>query len=217
MDLYEFVRGPVAWVSFLFFLAGCAFRMAVVLKKGHQKKMLYPLVSLKGGFLSILHGIVPFSSSYMRRHPMLTVVSAIFHTCLLVVPLFLLAHSVVWYESWGILWWSIPDTAADVMTVCVVLACLFFVGRRLTVPEAKKLTRPGDFFLLAVIVLPFLTGFLATHQIGPYRLMLILHVLSGELFLIMIPFSRLSHMFLFWFSRAYMGAEFGKVLRPRDW
>ncbi|MEW6078136.1 MAG: TmcC family electron transfer complex membrane anchor subunit [Thermodesulfobacteriota bacterium] len=217
MDLYEFVRGPVAWAAILFFLAGCVFRMIIVLKKGHQKRMIYPLVSLRDGFLSILHGTIPFGSAYMRKHPALTVVAFIFHVCLLFVPLFLLAHSVVWYESWGILGWSIPDMVADVMTVCVVLACLFFVVRRLTVPEVKKLTRPGDFLLLAVIVLPFLTGFLATHQVGPYRLMLILHVLAGEFFLVMIPFSRLSHMFLFWFSRAYMGAEFGKVLKPRDW
>ena len=217
MDIYELVRGPIAWVAFFVFLAGCLFRLIAVLRKGHQKKMIYPWTSIRDAFLSLVHGIVPFGAKYMRKHPVMTVVSAVFHVCLLVVSLFLLAHIVVWYESWQIVWWSLPDRLADVMTVCVILACLFFAVRRLVVPEAKKLTRAVDFLLLLVVILPFLTGFFATHQIGPYRPMLILHVLSGEVLLVMIPFSRLGHMFLFWFSRAYMGAEFGRVLKTREW
>jgi nitrate reductase gamma subunit len=217
MDMYELARGPLAWAAFLVFLAGCVFQLAIILRKSHQKKMLYPVNSITGGLRSILHGIIPFGASYMRRHPVLTVVTVVFHSCLLAVPLFLLAHVVVWHESWKILWPALPDKAADVMTVCVLLACLFFAVRRLIVPEAKRLTRASDFFLLAVIALPFLTGFLAAHQIGPYRPMIILHVLTGEVFLIMIPFSRLGHMFLFWFSRAYMGAEYGRVLKAREW
>lgn len=215
--MYELARGPLTWAAFLVFLSGSAFQLLLILRKKHQKKMLYPSESLRGGLLSILHGIIPFGASYMRRHPVLTAVTAVFHACLLAVPLFLLAHVVVWYESWKVLWPAVPDGAADVMTVCVLLSCLFFAVRRMTVPEAKKLTRASDFILLAVIALPFLSGFLAAHQIGPYRPMLILHVLSGDVFLIMIPFSRLGHMFLFWFSRAYMGAEFGRVMKARDW
>lgn len=217
MDVYELVRGPIAWAAFIIFLTGCAFRLIAVLRKGHQKTMIYPWVSIRDGLRSFLHGTVPFGAGYMRKHPAMTLVSAVFHVCLLVVPLSLLAHIVIMYESWGVVWWSLPDRAADVMTMCVIIACLFFAGRRLVVPETKKLTRFGDFFLLAVIALPFLTGFMAAHQIGPYRPMLILHVLSGEIFLIMIPFSRLGHMFLFWFSRGYMGAEFGRVMKTRDW
>jgi len=75
----------------------------------------------------------------------------------------------------------------------------------------------SDYVLLAVVMLPFLTGFLAYHQLGPYRPMLILHILAGEIMLVAIPFSRLSHMFFFFFTRVYMGSEFGKVRNARDW
>ena len=103
------------------------------------------------------------------------------------------------------------------MAIWVMLACVYFLVRRSVVPEVKKSTRLADVLLLIMILLTFLTGFLCTHQWGPYRPLLIAHVLAGELLLIAIPFSKLGHMLFFMFSRAYMGAEFGKVLRAREW
>jgi len=84
-------------------------------------------------------------------------------------------------------------------------------------PEVQNVTFLSDYVLLAVVALPFLTGFLAYHQLGPYRPMLILHILTGEIMLVAIPFTRLSHMFFFFFTRAYMGSEFGNVRNARDW
>jgi nitrate reductase gamma subunit len=121
------------------------------------------------------------------------------------------------YESWKIQWCSLPECAADVMSVLVVLACVFFLVRRIVAPEVQNVTFLSDYVLLAVVMLPFLTGFLAYHQIGPYRLTLIHHILAGEILLVAIPFTRLSHMFFFFFTRAYMGSEFGNVRNARDW
>jgi nitrate reductase gamma subunit len=61
------------------------------------------------------------------------------------------------------------------------------------------------------------TGFLAYHQIFSYEWMVIAHVLSGELLLVMIPFSRFSHMITAPLTRAYTGSEFGNVRHARDW
>jgi hypothetical protein len=47
--------------------------------------------------------------------------------------------------------------------------------------------------------------------------MISLHVATGCLWLIAIPFTRLAHMLWFVFSRAYMGSEFGSVRHARDW
>ena len=47
--------------------------------------------------------------------------------------------------------------------------------------------------------------------------MIILHILSGELWLAAIPFTRLSHMVLAPLSRAYIGSEFGAVRHAKDW
>lgn len=217
MDVYELVRGPFAWVALIIFVAGSLYRIISMLATGIKEPGLYPATSFKGAVRSILHGLIPFGSTYMRRQPLFTIVTIGFHLSVIILPLFLLAHIVLWYESWQILWWSLPDLLADVMAIWVILACIYFLGRRWVVPEVKNVTRPGDILLPAIILLTFLTGFLAYHQWGPYRPILILHVLAGELLLIAIPFSKLGHMLFFLFSRAYMGAEFGTVLKARDW
>jgi nitrate reductase gamma subunit len=217
MDIYELVRGPFAWVALIVFVAGSLYRIAAMLISGKKEPSLYPATSLKDGLRSILHGLLPFGSTYMRRQPLFTVVTIGFHLGVIILPLFLLAHTVLWYESWQILWWSLPDLLADIVAVWVMLACVYFLVRRSTVPEVKQVTRPTDILLPAIVLLTFLTGFLAYHQWGPYRPMLILHILAGEILLVTIPFSKLGHMLFVMFSRAYMGAEFGKVLKAREW
>jgi nitrate reductase gamma subunit len=153
----------------------------------------------------------------MRKQPLFTLVTFLFHLCVVILPIFLLAHIVLWYESWVILWWSLPDMLADAMALWVILACLYFMGRRLLIPEVKQVSRPADLLLLMIILLTFLSGFLAYHQWGPYRPLLILHVVSNEILLVVLPFSKLGHMFFSFFSRAYMGAEYGKTLKVHDW
>jgi nitrate reductase gamma subunit len=120
-------------------------------------------------------------------------------------------------ESWGIKWWSLPPIAADIMTVAVVIGGLFFIGRRLRLPEVKNVTTYSDFLLIALVLAPFVTGFIAYHQWFAYKTMVILHIVTGALMLMAIPFTRLAHMLFFLFTRAYMGSEFGFVRHSRDW
>jgi nitrate reductase gamma subunit len=218
MELYLLARGPFVWAACFIFLLGCLYQAVFILAVGHgQGKFLYPGASLKGSLKSYIFGILPFSSFYMRKNPALTIVTVVFHICLFVVPIFLLAHGVLLYDSWKILWWSIPEILADVMTVAVIVACVFFFVRRCLAPRARSSTKAGDFLLLTLIIIPFLTGFLATHQWGPYLPMLITHIIFSEILIAAIPFTRLFHMVFFWVSRAYMGAENSKSLRTGDW
>ena len=55
-----------------------------------------------------------------------------------------------------------------------------------------------------------LTGYLAYHHaLLPYTAMLALHILSVELLLVLLPFSKLAHMITFAISRWYNGAMAG--------
>jgi nitrate reductase gamma subunit len=47
--------------------------------------------------------------------------------------------------------------------------------------------------------------------------MTIVHILSGEIMLAVIPFTKLFHMVLFPFVRGYMGSEFGGIRMAKDW
>jgi nitrate reductase gamma subunit len=147
----------------------------------------------------------------------MTVVTFLFHFCLILTPLFLMAHVVLWDYYHGISYGTLPDRVADVLTTIVILACLFFAGRRIFLPQVRYVTTFKDWLILALVVLPFVTGFLAYHQIGDYKFMIILHILSGEIWLAAIPFTRLSHMVMAPFTRGYIGSEFGAVRKARDW
>ena len=99
----------------------------------------------------------------------------------------------------------------------VIIGCLFFLVRRITLPEVRYLTSASDFVLLFIVAAPFITGFWAYHQFAGATVATILHMLFGEILLASIPFTRLSHMFFFPFTRGYIGSEFGAVRFAKDW
>ncbi len=217
MDFYEFVRGPLAMISFAVLIAGTGFRLIRFYTKGTNPKLLYPKENLTNGFQSIVFGLIPFATRFMRKRPGFTVITVLFHISAVIVPLFFMAHIVLWYESYGIAWQNVSNGLSDLMTLFVLFACVFFFIRRLKVPELKMVSQTSDFIILILIFISFLTGFLAFHQWGPYRPFLIGHILSSEILIAMVPFSRLWHMIAYPFSRYYMGADFGQPLKARDW
>ena len=112
---------------------------------------------------------------------------------------------------------SLPDGVAIFMTLIVIGGCVFFLFRRLKSPEVQYVTSASDYVILAIVAAPFITGFLSYYQWFGYQFFTILHILSGEIMLIAIPFTRLSHMLFSPLTRAYMGSEFGGVRHARDW
>ena len=216
--LYIFVSGPLVWVAFILFIGGSLFRLINLIILIHRKeRFIYSYMSLKYSLRSILHWSIPFASENMRKHPWLTIVAFAFHICLLLMPIFLLAHVILVDEAWNVSWWTLPEGAAQILTLIVIAACVFFLVRRLVNPEVKYVTFASDYILLAIVAAPFVTGFLAYYQWFGYQILMILHIISGEVMLVAIPFTRLSHMFFAPLTRAYMGSEFGGIRHARDW
>ncbi len=217
-SVYQFVVGPLAWAAWTLFLGGSLVRLACMYRSARKKDpTVLEYMSFKYGMRSILHWIIPFGAVSWRKHPSMTVATFTFHILLFVVPIFLLGHVVLWDQFFGFSWPTIPEWIADILSVVVVVACLYFASRRILRPEVSFVTRPMDWIVLGIVVMPFLTGFLAYHQFFNYELMLILHIVSGEIMLASIPFTRLNHMLFGLFSRAYMGSEFGAVRHAKDW
>jgi nitrate reductase gamma subunit len=217
-DLYIFVSGPLAWVAFIIFIGGSLFRLINLIILVHRKeRFIYSYMSLKYSLRSILHWSTPFATENMRQHPALTIVAFAFHICLLLTPIFLLAHVTLVDEAWNVSWWTLPDGATQIMTLIVIAGCVFFLVRRLVNPEVNYVTSASDYIILAIVAAPFVTGFLAYYQWFEYQIFMILHVLAGEIMLVAIPFTRLSHMLFAPLTRAYMGSEFGGVRHAKDW
>jgi len=217
-SLYNFVSGPLVWLAFIIFIGGCLYRLITLMVLVHKKeKFIYSYMSWKYSLRSIVRWSTPFATENMRRHPAMTIVAYVFHVCLILTPIFLLAHVTLVDESWDLSWWTLPDTLAAIMTLLVIGACVFFLVRRLVNPEVQYVTSASDYILLTIVAAPFITGFLVYYQWFGYQTLLILHILSGEIMLVAIPFTRLSHMLFAPLTRAYMGSEFGGVRHAKDW
>jgi len=215
--MYEFVRGPLLWVAFIVFIVGMIYRVAALISLSKKKdKVVYDHFSAKWALKSIFHWLLPLNRT-VAQYPVYSILTYLFHIILLGVPIFLLAHNVLWHESWKISWWSLPEDVADYLSLLMLALILFLMVRRMVAPYARIVTTAYDYALLLVVAMPFLTGYMAYHQWINYQWMLILHILSGELMLILIPFTKLSHMILFFLSRAHIGSEFGERRGTVTW
>ncbi len=216
--MYTFLAGPALWATFIIFIGGLIIRIAHLYYLSRKKdQIIYNHTSFSWGLKSILHWLLPWGSASMRQQPVFTLMVFLFHITLLAVPLFLDAHNILWDESWGISLWSLPDALSDVMTVMLLISIIFLVARRIVRSEVRILTETWDYVLLGLTALPFLTGFLAYHQVGPYEWLMIMHLLTAEIILILIPFTKLAHMVLFFFTRAFIGFEMGGRRGARSW
>jgi nitrate reductase gamma subunit len=216
--MINFLTGPAVWAAFIIFWGGLILRIAHLWRLSRKKdRVVYNHASFAWGFKSILYWMVPWGSASMRLQPAFTFMVFTFHITLLAVPLFLYAHNILWDEAFGISLWSLPDLWADVMSIILLVSIIFLIIRRIVRSEVRILTGAWDYILLALTALPFLTGFLAYHQIGPYEPMMIAHVITGEILLILIPFTKLGHMILFFFTRAFIGFEMGARRGARSW
>ena len=217
-SLYNIVSGPLAWLAFAIFIGGSIYRLISLMVLVHKKEpFIFSYMSLRYGLRSILRWSTPFATENMRKHPALTIVAVAFHICLIITPIFLLAHVTLVDDSWNLSWWTLPDGASEIMALIVIAGCVFFLVRRLVNPEVQYVTSASDYIILAIVAAPFITGVLAYYQWFGYQSFMILHILSGEIMLVAIPFTRLSHMLFAPLTRAYMGSEFGGVRHARDW
>jgi nitrate reductase gamma subunit len=217
-ELYDFLTGPALWAAFTVFVAGLIVRVAYLFGLSKERdRVFYNHVDLKWAFRSIVHWLVPLGSVSLRAQPFFSIAFFVFHVCLFGVPLFLLAHNTLWREGIGFGLPSMPDSLADIFTVVFMAAAAFLLIRRLVRAEVRILTTAWDYFLLLLTCAPFVTGFLAYHQIGPYKPMLILHIFLAEILLIVIPFSKLGHIILFFPSRAFIGFEMGARRGVQTW
>lgn len=216
--MYELVRGPLVWVSFLVFIFGTVFQ--VIRFYGLSKKLGKPGISQPGAKKKDKKKEKPkektdrtsfkdsvqiwrkrLKLSILGISPVTVTVSTVFHVCLLITPLFVLGHNDLIDLSWNISLFSFSETVTDTLTVVFLVCAAFFLLRRIFLPRLRAISSFYDYLVLFLAIMPFLTGFLAYHQLYDYRTVMILHMLFGELMLMAIPFTKLVHMVFFFLNR----------------
>ncbi len=216
--LYSYITGPVLWLSIILFVGVSFIRIiSLLILTIKKERFIFSFLSFKYALRSISHWIVPFWPITTRKKPFLTLTGFIFHIAIFAAPLFFISHVILFYESWSVPWLVMPDIVSDILTLAVISSCLFFLGRRIFVSDIRYISSFSDFVILAIVVTPFITGFWAYHQLPGYLVMHIIHILSGELLIAVIPFTRLNHMIFGILTRIYISSEFGGVKTARDW
>ncbi len=207
-EIYLFVRGPLATVSFVVFFLEVIYQICLFFRytKRHKKKEVAVPLYLQE---ELKKNPVPSRKRLfsLEFDPILAVVTTIFHVLLIITPVFLLAHNILIYQSWNFSLPSLRESLADVFTITVLLLGLFLFFRRIFLKKVRIISDFGDFLLFFLVYLPFLTGFLAYHQIF-YKPMIIAHILLGELMLVCIPFTRLKHMIFLVLNRIFIRSEY---------
>ncbi len=140
----------------------------------------------------------------VRGAVVLTVVSFLFHVGVVLVPLLLADHVAMWERLLGVDLPALPAGVADGLTLLAIACALLLLGLRTGARRARALSHARDYLVLAIVLLPMVSGYLAAHPAWsplPWRVMMLVHLLSGELLFVVVPFSKLAHVVLFPFER----------------
>jgi len=224
-QFYLFIRGPLLWVAFVIFIGGIIFRTLQFFRltqkkppltyspiKNHEER--YGKSSTLGRKMQLL---VELKNSFFGQNPVVALVTLFFHILLFIIPIFLLAHNLLWYESWGIKLLSFSESTGNILTIIFLTLALFLLLRRLVVAEIRALTGKADYFVWVITVAPFLTGLICYQQWFNYQISLMIHILCGEFMLIAITFTKLGHMIFFFLARFFVSSEYTLGPGTRIW
>jgi nitrate reductase gamma subunit len=203
-QMLDFARGPFFALTFGFMVLGLlrlvviqAYSLAVGkgrrLRDAPWRRILGDALTWALPVRHFIKGTVLFSSA-----------SFVLHLGLIVVPLFLAEHVVLWEAFVRIDLPAIGRGLADLLTLTTLVCLGILLGCRLFVRRHRAVSRPIDYVLLVIIMLPFATGYLALHpELNPFRwdAVMLVHVLSAELLFILVPSTKLAHVVTFAFDR----------------
>ena len=200
----DFAKGPLFALAFMIMILGLARHIVI---------QVYELVAGKGRrltaapwrkiFNEAAGWVIPVKQ-IVKGTPFFSSVSYLFHIGIIVVPLFLADHIVLWDSTLGVNLPMLSPAWADFLTLFTLACVLILLGFRLFGGRQRAMSRKVDYVLLIMILLPFATGFMASHpSFNPLRweVMMLVHLLSAELLFVVVPFTKLAHIVLFAFDR----------------
>jgi len=215
--ILRFLRGPMFYLALLVFIAGMLYRLMRILALGWGRDRTPGMGSkLSGVVVSFLKGIliwpfIPWVKRTFNRRPVVYIAGGIFHLGLFVVIFLGAAHMLVWKSLLGFGWPTLPLPIVDWLAAGAIIALIVLFIERLVNPVMRLLTGPAEWLNWLAVFLPMVSGYMMTHHLWfPYEVLFSLHMAFVDFLLIWIPFSRISHFMLYFFSRVIHGQEFGK-------
>lgn len=195
----ELARGPLFRVALVVCLLGLAYRLANTLWQIHRShrrsgdKRLEKKTVLK----ATVNGLLPFR--LLRVRPLYTLASIGFHVGILLVPLFYVGHVALWRDSLPLAWPTLGPAVSDLLTLIAVSGLVFVLFGRLLIRASRDLTSREDVAILVFLLCLTASGYWAAHPASfPFdpRAMLLVHLLLGNLALILTPMTKIVHCVL---------------------
>jgi nitrate reductase gamma subunit len=214
----EWARGPMFRACFAIMLLGLV--RAVLLNTASAVSLLRrssrngQAVSWRPILATSLAWMFPLKKGFEGR-ALFSFTSMLFHVAIIITPIFLGAHVLLWDRAVGIGWPAISNSVADVLTLVAIVAGAALFAERVGTRASRAISRLQDFLLPPLMLIPFVTGYLAMHPgINPFGCdgAMFVHVMSGNLIFVLVPFSKMSHMALF--PGTQLISELGWHLKP---
>jgi nitrate reductase gamma subunit len=223
MLMYDFIGSQLVSIALIIFVLGLIYQGVQFFKLTRKKEWMLPPLPLetkpkkKTVKQFIVYCLTSLNGTLWETDPFMTIVTSVFHVFLIVVPIFLLGHNILFNQSYGFSLRSLPESITDVLTVVVLVCAGFFLARRLFLSRVRAITTAYDYLVLLIAVAPFLTGYFAYHQWFNYDTVMTLHILAGGVMLITMPFTKLGHMLFFFLYRFLIGSEYSFARGARAW
>jgi nitrate reductase gamma subunit len=203
-DWIDFAKGPLFALTFWVMILGLLRHVIIqvfslVTGKGRRlrsapwRRIVADALSWVIPIRHLTKGTIIFSS-----------ISFLFHIGIIVVPLFLADHIVLWEGLLKVDLPSIGRGLADALTLFSIAAILVLLGFRTFGQRQRAMSRRIDYVLLVLILIPLASGYCAGHAgVNPFswETMMLIHLLSAEALFVTIPFTKLAHVVLFFFDR----------------
>jgi len=230
MDAWiELARGPFFRIALSLMVLGLGYRLAVTIS--HIATAWYRAGDRRLPLSDITEATMRwiFPVRLLRTRPAYSAASFLFHLGVVLVPLFLIGHVSLLQGLLPAAWPVLPPLVADVFTVVALSALLVLLVGRVSSRTARVLSRTQDVVLLLVLFATLFFGFLGSHPtVSPVasRTMLLLHILLGDLVLVLAPTTKIAHCVLYpltqllfqlgWHFPAASGRHVAQALAKED-
>lgn len=209
-ELLTWLRGSGMQISIAVFCLGMVFRVGQNLFAGRARNFSVPRGGQFGpGLRTIWSRSFP-EPGMSRRSYFTHIVGYTFHLGLFITLLFLSEHILVFKHLFGFGWPALPRVLIDITALLSIAALIAILIHRLMDPVLQKISDYQDYLAWLLTIAPLVTGFIVMHPMGiTYQMSLIWHLISIEVLLVAMPFTKLSHVFSIFISRWYNGAIAG--------
>ncbi|HEX8962338.1 MAG TPA: hypothetical protein VF801_04985 [Rhodocyclaceae bacterium] len=211
LEILTWARGPGLALALAVGVFGVLLRIIEIQALGRKPDFATPRdVTPGSGWRTILSRSLP-PPGMMKRAPLTYFGGYVFHIGLAIAVFGFAPHIELIRGLFGIRWPGLPNLVVDLATIAAIAAMVAVLAGRLADPVKRMLSGFGDWLAWALTFAPLVTGYAAFHHMTEdYTLLLAIHILSVDLLLALLPFTKLFHVVSLFVSRWYNGDIAGR-------